>query len=240
MLACSFFRSLPVRIDGCRNPGGTILELPWKISIAKRASGDRSICWREADLNEAALRRTYAATSAQLKILLDASMSSCVVFCCIYFPKVSCASETSASWPIEGVPRRCHFAFSCSARQHKPRQRYPPQVRAMLGFAPNVAGRCWSSNGLQLRSSSSVLHRPGMPSPHETSIDISNLLRASARYLSLCLPVRAIPLLHSPRSSLPHHISPRSNSSSLSILDCRPSGIPDASVGDFKSRGSGH
>ena len=156
-------------------------------------------------------------------------MSSCAASCCICSRKVSCASGTSAFWPIADVPQRCHFAFSCSARQHKPRQRYPPQVRAMLGFAPNVAGRCLSSKGLQLRSSSSVLHRPGMPSPHETSIDISNLLRASARYLSLCLPVRPIPLLHSPRSSLPHHISPCSNSSSLSILGCPPSRIPDVS-----------
>ena len=36
-----------------------------------------------------------------------------------------------------------------------------------------------------------------MPSPHETPIDIAKLLRASARYLSLCLPIRpfSFPLL---------------------------------------------
>ena len=79
----------------------------------------------------------------------------------------------------------------------------------MLGFAPSVVCRCWSSKGLQLRSSSSVLRRPGMPSPHETSIDSTKLLRASARYLSLCLPVQPIPFLYSPSSSLPYlpHLS---------------------------------
>src|SRR6266702_1557536 len=60
----------------------------------------------------------------------------------------------------------------------------------MLGFAPSVVGRCCSSKGLQLPSSNSVLRRLGMPSPHETPIDITKLLRASARYLSLRLPVQ--------------------------------------------------
>src|SRR5229473_2377697 len=101
-------------------------------------------------------------------------MSSCAVSCCICSPKVSCASVTSASWPIADVPPPCHFAFSCSALCHKPRQRYPPSVSVRLGFAPNVVGRCWSSKGLQLRSSSSVLRRPERPSPHERRSTLRN------------------------------------------------------------------
>ncbi len=62
----------------------------------------------------------------------------------------------------------CHFAFSCSALRHKPRQRHPSPAPVMLGFAPNVVDRCCSSKGLQLRSSSSVLRRPGRPSPHSS------------------------------------------------------------------------
>src|SRR5260370_29533557 len=94
-------------------------------------------------------------------------MSSCAVSCCICSPKVSCASVTSASWPIADVPSPCHFAFSCSALRHKPRQRHPSPAPVMLVFAPNVVDRCGSSKGLQLRSSTSALRRPGRPSPHE-------------------------------------------------------------------------
>jgi hypothetical protein len=46
-----------------------------------------------------------------------------------------------------------------------------------------------SSKGLPPRSSSSVLRQPGMSSLHETSIHITKLVRASARYLSFCLAV---------------------------------------------------
>jgi len=54
-------------------------------------------------------------------------------------------------------------------------------VRAMLGFAPNVVGRCWLSKGLQLRRSNSVLRQVGTRSPHETITNITKSLRASAR-----------------------------------------------------------
>ena len=91
-------------------------------------------------------------------------------------------NATSASWPTANVPPPCHFAFSCSAWRHEPRQRYPPPVRAMLGFAPNVVGRCWLSKGLQLRRSNSVLRQVGTRSPHESAQH-----RARARIL----PARA-------------------------------------------------
>src|SRR5215472_99604 len=60
----------------------------------------------------------------------------------------------------------------------------------MLGSAQSVVGRCWSSKGLPLRRSSSVLRRSRMLSPHETYNDITKLLPASGRYLSWCLPIR--------------------------------------------------
>jgi hypothetical protein len=120
-------------------------------------------------------------TTTNKNCCLYLSMSSCAASCCICSPRVSCASVTSASWPIANVPPPCHFAFSCSARRHKPRQRCPAAVRAMLGFAPNVVGRCWSSKGLQLRRSNSVLRQLGARSPHETTTSITKSLRASAR-----------------------------------------------------------
>src|SRR5260370_12066701 len=58
----------------------------------------------------------------------------------------------------------------------------------MLGFAPNVVDRCCSSKGLQLRNSSSVLRRPGRPSPHERRSTLRNfcvLLLANSLCVSL-------------------------------------------------------
>ena len=43
-------------------------------------------------------------------------MSSCLASSCICFQTASCTSGISASWPTDGVPRSCLFAFSCSAR----------------------------------------------------------------------------------------------------------------------------
>src|SRR5437879_2485178 len=127
-------------------------------------------------------------------------MSSCAASCCICSPKVSCASGTSASWPTANVPPPCHFASNCSARHRKPSKRSLPPVRVICGLAPSVVGRCWSSKDLLLLRSSFVLHRPRMPSPHETTIDITKPLRASDRCLSLCLLAQPIPFSRSPRS----------------------------------------
>ena len=115
------------------------------------------------------------------------SMSSCVASCCIFSPMVSCASVTSASWPIANEPPLCHFAFNRSLRHHKPSQKSQPPLPAIFGLAPNAVARCWSSKDLRLRRSSSVLHRPRMLSPHETTVHITKSLRASARSLSLSL-----------------------------------------------------
>ena len=120
------------------------------------------------------------------------SMSSCAASCCICSRKVSCASGTSASWPIADVPPPCHFAFSCSARHHKPSKRSPPLVRTIFGAAPSAAALCSLSKGCPLIRSNPVLHRHWIPLPHETTIDITKLLRVAARFLSLCLLVQQI------------------------------------------------
>ena len=76
---------------------------------------------------------------------------------------------------------------SCSVRHHKPSPRSPPPVPVIFGLAPSAVARCGSSKGLRLRRSSSVLHPTRTPSPHETTIDITKLLRVAARSLPLCL-----------------------------------------------------
>src|SRR6267378_3220556 len=83
-------------------------------------------------------------------------MSSYAASCCTCSRKVSCASETSASWPTASVPPPCHFAFICSAQHRKPSRRSHPQVS--FGSAPNAVDQCWSSKGLRLLKSSVVLH----------------------------------------------------------------------------------
>ena len=54
-------------------------------------------------------------------------MSSCVASCCTSSRRVSCASGTSVSWPIAGVPQLCHSVFSCSVQHHnhKPGRKLP-------------------------------------------------------------------------------------------------------------------
>ena len=128
-------------------------------------------------------------------------MSSCAASCCICFPKVSCASETLASWPIASVPPLCHFAFNCLVQHHKPSKRSPPPVPAIFGLAPSAVGRCWSSKDLRLLRSSCVLHRPGMPSRHEQTVDITKSFACFGSlplFLSFCPTNPSSP---SPRTS---------------------------------------
>ncbi len=53
------------------------------------------------------------------KLLIFLSMNSCAASCCTCFPKVSCASGTSAPWPTAGAPHSYHFAFICSAQPRR-------------------------------------------------------------------------------------------------------------------------
>src|SRR5271167_4284213 len=129
-------------------------------------------------------------------------MSSCAASCCICFPKVSYASETSASWPIADVPPLCHFAFNCSVQHHKPSKKSPPPVPAIFGLAPSAVVQCWSSKDLRLLRFSCVLHRPGMPLPHEKTDDITKSF-ACFGSLSRLLSLRPTnPFARSPRTSL--------------------------------------
>ncbi len=73
-------------------------------------------------------------------------MSSCVASSCICFQTASCASGISASWPTDGVPRSCLFAFSCSA-QHcgQSNTRHAPRTPVIFGSAPSALDPWWSS-----------------------------------------------------------------------------------------------
>src|SRR5258708_8230033 len=118
-------------------------------------------------------------------------MNSCAAFYCTYFPKVSCASGTSAPSPTAGAPRSYHSAFICSVqhrRQNKTFQVAKPQV--IFGYAQNAVDQCWSSKDSPLPKSNFVLLPPWSPRPHETTLYHNKSLRVSARSVS---PRLAIP-----------------------------------------------
>src|SRR2546426_8939378 len=118
-------------------------------------------------------------------------MSFCAASCCTCSPKVSCVSETSASWPTANVPPPCHFASNCSAWHRKPTKRSPPPVRAIFGLAPSVVGRCWSSKDSPLLKSNFVLHR-WSKLRHEATLSNS---KARFDPLRTCVPCRGTDLL---------------------------------------------
>src|SRR5882757_4005543 len=110
-------------------------------------------------------------------------MNSCGASCCTCFPTASYASATSASWPTGAVPLSCLFAFSSSARhrqQSKTRQAPRTRTPLIFGSAPSVLDRWWSSRDSRLPRCNSVLHR-WSPLPHETTLSINTILRASPR-----------------------------------------------------------
>ncbi len=63
-------------------------------------------------------------------------------------------------------------------------------TQVLFGYAPYVVDRCGSSKGLPLRKSNFVLRRPGTPSPHDITTNITNLLALAADAVPLC------PLVH--------------------------------------------
>src|SRR5258707_9002867 len=111
-------------------------------------------------------------------------MSSCADSYSICSPRALFASVTSASSPIGGAPRCCHFAWQHSAQFHlKPNQKLPPlRNRNLFGAAPSVADRWRSSNDLPLLNSNSVLHHCRSLLPHETA---RPQLENSARFTAL-------------------------------------------------------
>ena|SRR5208283_1301774 len=120
-------------------------------------------------------------------------MSSYAASCYTCFPKASCASGTSASWPIGDAPRSCHFASSYSARHRQPSTRpHPPMTQILFGSAPTVATRWWSSKDLRLPKSNFVLHQFWSRLPHETTLSSAKSLRASTRSRLLRLAAQNI------------------------------------------------
>lgn len=118
-------------------------------------------------------------------------MSSCDASCCTSFPKVLCASVTSASWPTADALLSCHFAFTASLRHHTRKQNHsPPAPKSSrhLGVAPNAVDPCASSNASPLQNSSFVLRRRS-PLLHELFSPTRNLCAPRrAHYLPVSLP----------------------------------------------------
>ncbi len=119
-------------------------------------------------------------------------MSSCVASSCICFQTASCASGISASWPTDGVPRSCLFAFSCSA-QHcgQSNTRHAPRTPVIFGSAPSALDPWWSSRDSRPPKYSFVLHPWSLP-PHETTLSIKKTLRALARSVAVRLVAEQI------------------------------------------------
>src|SRR5229473_667540 len=82
-------------------------------------------------------------------------MNSCAASCCTCFPKVSCASATSASSPTAGAPHSYHFAFICSVqhrRQNKTYRAAKPQEIFACVSALSLSAPCHSANRALLLS----------------------------------------------------------------------------------------
>ena len=89
-------------------------------------------------------------------------MSSCLASSCICFQTASCTSGISASWPTDGMPRSCLFAFSCSAgslrtEQHTSRTKDSSD----LWLCPKCAGPNGGRPETHGRRSTASLSTPG-------------------------------------------------------------------------------
>ena len=121
-------------------------------------------------------------------------MNSYVASCCTCFRMASCASGISDSWPTGDVPPPCRFALSCSAwlQPRRPNKtRRAPTTQAIFGSVPSVLDRWWSSRGSPLPRCNFVLHL--WSPPHETTLNITNTLRLSARSVASRLIAEQIP-----------------------------------------------
>ena len=136
-------------------------------------------------------------------------MSSCAASSCIYSPRASFVSATSAFWPTADAPPYCHCAslpwvrFLCRGNQ-KP----PPRNPTRFGVAPSVVDRWRSSNDLPQLKSNSVLHHGCSQLRHETA---SPQLENSARFT-----------VRRPRPPAPDPIPPASSVTPFSAIDSRP------------------
>src|ERR1700741_5334617 len=62
---------------------------------------------------------------------------SLAVFYCTSFPKASCPSATSVSWPTGGAPSFCRFACSCWAQPQNrlPNNTLPPPMTLLVSIS---------------------------------------------------------------------------------------------------------
>src|SRR5713101_7699282 len=117
-------------------------------------------------------------------------MSFCAASSCTCCRAASCASATLASSPIGNGLRYCHSAFGCSSHPIS-QQQTPPRPRCPFTRCGNVrfaAEPCVLSSASPPPNSSSDLRLISAGAPHESTSPASNLARASARTLVLCLP----------------------------------------------------
>src|SRR5208283_1431075 len=117
-------------------------------------------------------------------------MSSCAASSCTCCRAASCASATSASSPIGNGLRYSHSAFGCSSHPISQQQAPPRRPRCPFTRCGNVrfaAEPCTLSSVSPPRSSFSDLRLIPAGAQHEATSPASNLSRASARTLVLCL-----------------------------------------------------
>ena len=81
------------------------------------------------------------------------------------------------------MPLSCLFAFPCSDRhRQQSKRRRALRTPLIFGSAPSVLDRWSSSRDSRLPKCNFVLHR-WSPLPHETTLSINKILRASPRSL---------------------------------------------------------
>src|ERR1700687_589718 len=116
-------------------------------------------------------------------------MSSCAASSCTCYHAVLCASATSASSLTGGEQNFFRFVCGCSSypisQQRAPPHRRCPSPRG--GDVRFAAEPCRLSNASPPRNFSSDLRLISAGAPHESTSPASNLARASARPLVLCL-----------------------------------------------------
>jgi hypothetical protein len=147
-------------------------------------------------------------------------MNSYVASGCTCFRMASCASGISASWPTGDVPISCLFAFSCSAwlQLRRPdKTRRAPTTRAIFGSAPSVLDRWWSSRGSLLPRCNFVLHL--WSPPHETTLNVTNTLRLSARSVA---SRRTYSFFRLPQALSSQHFFALASFRALCVICCAP------------------
>ena len=117
-------------------------------------------------------------------------MSSCAASFSTCCRAALCASATSASSLTGGEQNSFHFVSDCSSNPISPQQAPPRRPRSPLthhGTVRSAAEPCRLSSASPPRNSSSDLRLISAGAPHESTSPASNLARASARTLVLCL-----------------------------------------------------